>query len=531
MKQAHIATPDKSMIPFGLHLERLFVKDWVWVTLLLILGIVSRVPLRSEILYHWDSVNFAYAIQEFDMAREQPQPPGYIVYVWLSRLVDSLIGDAQITLVTISIISSTLATVALFYLGRSMFDRRVGLIAALLLATSPLFWFYSEIALPHTLDTLLIIVSVWWLYETMRGKYGCLYPAIAILAIAGGIRQQTLVFLGPLILFALRPVGWRRFFMAGTLGVALCLAWFIPLMILSGGLSNYMQGMGEFTDRFQRSTSILMGAGWWGVRRNLIKLILYTLYGWSIALLQAIIYAAIRLRRKAWPGSWEKLIFLSLWMIPALMFYALIHMGQQGLVFVFLPALLLSSAVGLARLPLLNQPSRLALAVAALVLANVGIFYVAPEYPLGTGTLRLLTYNTLVNSDRYYQDRLTVIRENFAPESTMIVAVNWHHLEYYLPEYNQLRFTIGSKWEIDAGVTQSEIGTAFSATPAELGLLPAANGIATVVIFDPALADFNETPKLVRQLFLPHGDSLDYLEMAAEDRLYIDADSFGLDTN
>jgi len=65
---------------------------------LLLITILSRIPFRSQVLYHWGSVNFAFAMQRFDVAAEQPQPPGYIAYVWLCRLVDLLFHDLQVTM-------------------------------------------------------------------------------------------------------------------------------------------------------------------------------------------------------------------------------------------------------------------------------------------------------------------------------------------------------------------------------------------------------------------------------------------------
>ena len=78
-------------------------------TSLFVLTLLSRVPFRSQILYHWDSVNFAYAMREFSVAKEQPHPPGYIVYVWLCRVVNLLFHDTQVTMVWISIVASALA--------------------------------------------------------------------------------------------------------------------------------------------------------------------------------------------------------------------------------------------------------------------------------------------------------------------------------------------------------------------------------------------------------------------------------------
>jgi hypothetical protein len=496
---------------------------------LFIFTLLSRIPFRSQILYHWDSVNFAYAMREFSVAKEQPQPPGYILYVGLCRLIDSLFGDAQTTMVAISIAASALAVVALFFLGRSMFDKRVGLAAALFLAVSPLFWFYGEIALPHALDAFLVILSVWWLYEVMQGDYRYLYPAVAVVAIAGGVRQQTLVFLTPLLLFALRRVGWKRFLIAGMLGVVICLAWFVPLMAQSDGLSNYLRVVGAFSRRFQSSTSVFLGGGWWGVRRNVLKLAMYTIFAWSIMLAPAIVYAAYRFGKREWPRRREESIFLLLWVAPALVFYAIVHMGQQGLVFVFLPALLIVSAVGLVRL-LGAQPYWLTAALAAVLVVNVVVFLLAPEYPLGSDTPRLLTRATLANSDRYYQDRFEVIEEYFTPESAAILAANWHHVEYYLPEYTRLSFSAASKWEKwednPLGGSQEMI-----VTPVGLGLQPNHRGHAAIIVFDPIIMDFNETPQFVHAVSLQHGGRMNHFVLTGEQAFYFGPRAFGIEGN
>ena len=98
MKDTYVANSGKAVASIALYLEQLFAQDRLLVGILFLLALVSRLPFRRRVLYHWDSVNFAYAILEFSVAKEQPQPPGYIVYVWLCRLVDLLFGDAQATM-------------------------------------------------------------------------------------------------------------------------------------------------------------------------------------------------------------------------------------------------------------------------------------------------------------------------------------------------------------------------------------------------------------------------------------------------
>lgn len=495
------------------------------------LTLLSRIPFRSQILYHWDSVNFAYAMREFNVAKEQPQLPGYIMYVWLCRLVDLLFGDAQITMVWVSVVTSALAVTTLFFLGRSMFDRRIGLIAALFLSTSPLFWFYGEIALPHTLDTLMMIVSVWWLYETTQGNCRYLYPAIVTLAIAGGVRQQTLVFLVPLLLFALRRVRWKRFLIAGVLGAVICLIWFVPLMRWSGGVGKYLEITGAYTRRFQSTTSVLMGGGWWGIQRNLVKLTMYTLFAWSLALIPSVIYVARRLFYREWPRDWQRVLFFSLWIVPPVAFYTLIHMGQQGLVFVFLPALLLLSAVGLLHLLENTREKRwvASLATVSVVICNCAVFCLTSEYPLGVERFRLLTRDTLANSDRYYLDRFTAIEESFTPENTAILAANWRYTEYYLPHYTSLHFDVISKWEQGEGEPVSREKTQVS--PTELFGPQQDERVQTaIVIFDPILKPFNVTPARIRALPLTHGEILEYFALTMGEMFEYGGGSFGIIT-
>ncbi|HIP95918.1 MAG TPA: hypothetical protein EYH32_01740 [Anaerolineae bacterium] len=505
-----------------------------WTTVALFLGtVLSRVPFRSHILYHWDSVNFAFAMQHFDVAAEQPQPPGYIAYVWLCRLVDLLFHDPQTTMVWISIVGSGLAVVAMYLLGRAMFDRRTGLVGALFLATSPLFWFYGEIALPHALDTFLVILSAWLLWEVMQGRAWAVVPAAASLAVAGGVRQQTPVFLGLTALCAairfLRRVGWVRGLRWGGVAIAvfglLCAGWFFPLINSTGGLARYRQVVGAFSERFDTTTSLLLGAGWFGLSRNLRKLSMYTAFGWSVALVPLGLYVLQRVGQRRFGVRWERILFLLAWVSPPLFFYVIIHMGQQGLVFVFLPALLLVSALATVRL--LEGRGRMALAMgmAALVLINVGLFIALPEYPLGSERLKVLSWDTLRNNDVYYQGRFDAIREHFPAESTAIIATRWRHVQWYLPEYRLLPFSIVGKWELGAG-SAMDVGREEQVLTAEK--LGARGAQVWVVIFDPDLGPFNTTPEQVESVALSGGDVLHCFSLAANEQLIYGPRSFGL---
>lgn len=53
---------------------------------------LAHIPFVVSTLEDIDSVNFALAIRDFDLARHRPHPPGYPVYVGLAKAGAALAG-------------------------------------------------------------------------------------------------------------------------------------------------------------------------------------------------------------------------------------------------------------------------------------------------------------------------------------------------------------------------------------------------------------------------------------------------------
>jgi 4-amino-4-deoxy-L-arabinose transferase-like glycosyltransferase len=424
-----------------MHVRRT-LSDRTIVLALFALGILTRLFFQSQILYHWDSVNLALATQRFDISPqfEQPQPPGYIVYVGLGKLFNVLSHDPQLSYVWISIAASGLAVALCFLVGKEMFGLSTGLIAGLIVLTSPLVWFYGEIALPHVLDMALVLAVVFFLYKAYMQQSFYLMLAAATLIVAGGVRPQTLLFLAPLYLLVAWKAGFKIAAQATALLAVGSLIWLVPLMWLSGGVDRYRQILAEFSLRFDSSTSVFLGAGWNGLLQNINKLIEYTSYGLGLAALPLFIYAALRMRHASTSLRAARIIFLGAWILPALGFYTLIHMGQQGLVFVYLPALLIVGAYALVQLA--HSPrvgATLAYSFLALVLlVNGWLFLFAPEHLLPDDQLKILNWSTIKNLDAHFLNFFQQVRANYSPSDTLILTSNWRHVEYYLPEYRVL---------------------------------------------------------------------------------------------
>lgn len=110
--------------------------------LLIILVVITRIPFVSKFLYEWDSVNFALALDKYDILLHQPQPPGYILFVGLGKVFNQIFQDANTTLVFMSILFSALTVILVYYLGKQLFSRNMAITGAILLIFSPIFWFY-----------------------------------------------------------------------------------------------------------------------------------------------------------------------------------------------------------------------------------------------------------------------------------------------------------------------------------------------------------------------------------------------------
>src|SRR5438445_8401868 len=113
----------------------------VWPLILFTITLLIRIPFTSRLLYDQDSVQFALALEKYDVYLHQPHPPGYFLYVMAGKLVNYFIQDANASFIAISVVASALTVVAVYYLARAIFDEGTAWCAGMLAVTSPLLWF------------------------------------------------------------------------------------------------------------------------------------------------------------------------------------------------------------------------------------------------------------------------------------------------------------------------------------------------------------------------------------------------------
>jgi len=498
---------------------------------LALVTLLSRWPYRARMLYNWDAVQFALALHEFDVAKHQPHPPGYLLYVALGRLLNASLANPTLAYVALAMLFSAGSTFVLYWLARRLYDRATAITAASLLAVSPLFWFYGSVGLTYAGEAFAASLVAWFAYGALSGHVPSLYWGALALGLTGGMRQSVLVLLLPLWLGSalLGVPSRRRQAIAGGILIASVLAWLLPMLWLTGGPAAYVGASAQLYGSVLLPTSVLGGS--LEITLAQVRYLLEsTLVGLGPLGLVALILPAYS-RRMGWRRpEW----FLLGWMVPPVVFYMLIHFGQAGYVLTFLPALviLLSRvlawvvAAGSERL---RRPNwRWALTTATLLpllLINTGFFVSARpmprEFDKRAGDswvwrardefddwIMSRTAAALREHEAVIRTYVETIRAVYDPGDTALVtelgnprSYPWlRHAMFYMPEYPIYQVQVGA---MPLGFYAPQFAATMILTPGARITLPA--GIRQLVWFvdhwDPA----TQPPAGLREVQLPYG--------------------------
>lgn len=431
---------------------------------------VTCVAFMPDYPTEWDSVQLTFGVDRFDITHGSPHPPGYWLYVFLGRVVRWLTPFDAATSLSLLAAAAAAGTVGLTYVvGRRFGGRWLGFAGAACMLASPYLLFYGATVNTYTFDALIVLVLVLIASRARPGSWHG-WAAAGVLGLGAGLRQTTLVVLGPLVLCAVVASvrSLRQAAAVAAAGATGLAAWVVPMLIEQpGGWSRYRAFSDEYLAPALERTSILYGAPRNGVVNNLGQATGYTL-GTILVLMPVVVLGAVLFlvaRRRTddpaadAPGEpwWRRglpplslLLWLSL-LVPVA-FVLLLHFGKAGYVLSYLPALVLLLLWPASRL---RSRPQLVLSVLLVVacLVNVQRFVsAAGVIPGGMlneealwftqerhGAPYRLTRPLMEQTDRETRDHLALRRE-FDPTRDVLVYVamdgahRFRHAGYTMPD-------------------------------------------------------------------------------------------------
>jgi hypothetical protein len=220
---------------------------------------LAHLPFLAPSLEDIDSINFALGLRDFDPAAHQPHPPGYPAYIAAGRLVLAAVRAVRPELPQVAVealalsLLSALAGAAAIAFGGLVFRAlalqtsldeasatRAAKWATVLLAVCPLFWLTGARPMSD-MPGLAAAFAAQAMMLSGRASAGAFLAGLAI-----GVRSQTLWLTAPLLAWLLLqggPNAWRQAMRAVAFAAAGVLAWFIPLLVATGGLDAYLAAL------------------------------------------------------------------------------------------------------------------------------------------------------------------------------------------------------------------------------------------------------------------------------------------------
>ena len=354
-------------------------------------ALIARVPFQTQNLWAHDSVLYERAIERFDPYEQRPQAPGYLYYVLLIRAVDAVTGDANRAMTVVSLLAGASSIALLYLLARRLYDERTARIAALFLGTGVTFWAYAGVAYPYTLLAALTIacaLALWRAATATTDRGRALVVASAVVGVAVGFRSDLALFLAPVWLVAAWGAPPIAVIAGAGIGAALVAVWYAASAAADGGVARFASALSTQGQYVQDTYSVFGRNGLRALSANAYEIARYL--GRGLYFLAPFIPLAVlsSSARRIELAERRRTLFLVAWTATPLAVYVLIHSGEYGYIFSMLPGLCVIAARGAIALARgLRMPRTLPWVVAAVVLANAGIFLLS-DSPLSATDVR-----------------------------------------------------------------------------------------------------------------------------------------------
>ena len=332
-----------------------------WALGLAVLTLLSRLVYTSS-PYYVDGPDHVRAISSGSLFI---QPPGYLMFAELGRLVSALLHVSPAhALFLINILASTFGAYFFAKLAASLFARSLAIALACCYAFSDVIWFVSDIHSTYALSAALVVA---FLYLCQRNASG--WWLGVVWAVQAGIRPSEGVFTLPFVLIILYRQGWMQMLRFACTAIPVVALWYVPTALHFGGgvLSPLKSASGQAGPM---ANGLLAHVPLQRKLVNIIHVAFAVFNSWNVLAVPLVL--GWFFTKNAWMRA---LVWL---LVPGFAFYLLIFFSDPAyLAYLVAPGLLLAGE-GLRRLP---NTRGVAIAVVALILSVVQMTLCRPIVP------------------------------------------------------------------------------------------------------------------------------------------------------
>jgi hypothetical protein len=153
-----------ALVLLSLYLRSQQLHSWFWIDEGISVGIAH---------HHWWSIPH--------VLRQDGSPPAYYMLLGLWIRV---FGDSEASTHTLSLCFALATIPVAYFAGRSIFDRRTGMVCALIVATVPYLTYYAQETRMYTYEAFLSLVAIWaYVNGVLKGRRWWLVVLVPTLAL------------------------------------------------------------------------------------------------------------------------------------------------------------------------------------------------------------------------------------------------------------------------------------------------------------------------------------------------------------
>jgi hypothetical protein len=298
----------------------------------ILIGLITRFPTRTKYLYSSDSVQFALAMDNFNIIRHQPHPPGYLLFVWAGKALRLFTVDANDAFILWNILAFSITALIVFcfaYDLRGDAGLNRALVAWFLCLANVLTWFHSSTAEIYISELFTTSAVAYFSWLLLRGNKSMIYILPITLAVCGAFKLTGMIFLAPLAIYALLKAPVKKGKLLSVFLFLFCISAFFVPIILRHGISAYFHSLWETFALAGTGSSVFSGR-----IRALVRNFRDVAYYCSLAagLINVAILFYFVVRRAPGKPEKEKFLFFSLWCAPYLLFFIFVHIANIGYV-------------------------------------------------------------------------------------------------------------------------------------------------------------------------------------------------------